>query len=254
MTSFSEHDAVEVFMPDGSFRSKWALTCEHASEDFPAPFAIPHSDQFVRGTHWAFDLGARDLTLELAQHLRAPAVLARFSRLLVDPNRPLVSDTLFRVRAEGSTLALNHNLPEADRTNRLNSLYHPFHDRVRTICSAPNIDTIFAIHTFTPLYEGNARAMEIGVLWNREEELGEALVAHLLAFGFRTEANEPYSGKDGLIYVAESHADALGKRALELEVRQDLAVNADFRKTLIEALAAFAASRTRKFAPHAPPQ
>ena len=253
MTSLSEHQAVEVFMPDGAPGSTWALTCEHASEDFFSPFALPRQDDFVLGTHWAFDLGARDLTLELARRLHAPAVLARFSRLLVDPNRPLTSETLFRGQAEGQTLALNDNLSDADRTVRLRSLYHPFHERVRTICSASSIDTIFAIHTFTPVYEGNARALEIGVLWNREDELGSALVEHLRACGFRTEANEPYSGKDGLIYVAESHADALGKCALELEVRQDLAVNADFRKTLIEALNAFA-SRSRKFTPHAPPQ
>ena len=38
----------------------------------------------------------------------------------------------------------------------------------------------------------------------------------------RTEANAPYSGKDGLIYSAARHGNAAGIPYLEIELRQDL--------------------------------
>ena len=62
------------------------------------------------GTQWSVDLGADELTVELAQALGSPAVLARFSRLLVDANRPADSSTLFRDEAEGRPVRLNTEL------------------------------------------------------------------------------------------------------------------------------------------------
>jgi len=70
-----------------SARCPIILTCEHASERMPEPFRFPEEDAWLVGTHWAYDLGAADLTRELADAIGAAAVLSRFSRLLIDPNR-----------------------------------------------------------------------------------------------------------------------------------------------------------------------
>lgn len=232
-----EHEAYSVVsgLPDAPI----FLTCEHASDRFPAPWGLEGSDIRLHGTHWSYDLGAREIASELARTLDATAVLAEFSRLVVDPNREETSDTLFRDMADGEPIALNVGLGAEEREARIVRLYRPFHeavDRALGLCSAP---TLLSIHTFTPLYEGSPRAMEVGVLWNREDELAERMALHLERAGFVVARNEPWSGKDGLIYSAERHADRHGRAALELEVRQDRAMDAAFRAWLVPVVAAF---------------
>ena len=77
---------------------------------------------------------------------------------------------------------------------------------------------------------------------SREEALAERLAVSLDEAGFVVARNEPWSGRDGLIYSAEHHADAHGKAALELEIRQDRAVDPVFRRRLVAAVAAFFAT------------
>ena len=212
------------------------LTCEHASEALPEGYAWSARDRRLVGTHWAFDLGARDLTLELAAALEAPAVLATFSRLLVDPNRPVESETLFRRDAEGEPVELNAAIDGPERERRLSRYYQPFHDAVDRQLRENASPIVLAVHTFTPLYHGERRHLELGVLFDREETLGAAWVSFLVDCGYDCQANEPWSGKAGLIYVAQSHADRQGRRAMELEVRQDLAVDPAFRSKLVPQL------------------
>lgn len=231
------HEAFEVI--EGERGAPVFLTCEHASERLPAGYAWHPSDARLRGTHWAFDLGAAQIVHELSASLRAGAVLSRFSRLLIDPNRPKDSDTLFRQDAEGKLVYLNHDLTEAERRRRIERYYEPYHDAISTRLSRHEADVVFSIHSFTPVYEGEARPMEIGVLFDTQDDLAERAGAALRAAGFVTAMNEPYSGKLGLIHAAEYHAHAHGRRALELEVRQDLAVKPAFRARLVETLTQF---------------
>ena len=63
------------------------LLCDHATNRVPASVAggglgVPPEEM---GRHIAYDIGARGVTLELARLLHGPAVLTRFSRLVIDP-------------------------------------------------------------------------------------------------------------------------------------------------------------------------
>lgn len=215
------------------------LTCEHASERMPEGYAWPEADAWLAGTHWAFDLGAAALVHDLADAMDAPAVLSRFSRLIVDPNRPADSDTLFRAEAEGRPVELNRGIDPAERQRRLDRFHRPYHEAIEARLPGYDAEIVFSIHTFTPNYEGQVRQVEVGVLFNEEEELGVRAAEAIRAAGFVTELNEPWSGKAGLIYAAERHAHAHGRRALELEFRQDLAVRPEERARLVQALAGF---------------
>jgi predicted N-formylglutamate amidohydrolase len=222
---------------EGAAEPGIVLTCEHASQHMPATHALTGEDARLRDTHWAYDLGARELTLACAEELGATAVLASFSRLLVDPNREEDHPDLFRRTAEGHPVRLNANLTHADRAQRLAQYYGPFHTAVRQCITATRPALLFSIHSFTPLYEGVPRIVQLGVLFNREEALAHVFGAELARRGFSSQANEPWSGKAGLIYSAESHAYAAGARPLELEVRQDLACDPAYRARLVPALA-----------------
>lgn len=214
------------------------VTCEHASERLPAPWSWSDEDRWLVGTHWAYDLGARDVALELTRTIGSVGVLARFSRLLVDANRTTDAADLFRSMAEGRRVALNASVDATERARRL-ALFDAYHAAVASAVAASPARIVFSVHTFTPVYEGVRRAVEIGVLFDEEQALAEGLATRLSRAGFVVALNEPYSGKSGLIYSAERHARAEGRRALELEMRQDLAVDPSIRARAVEAVADF---------------
>jgi predicted N-formylglutamate amidohydrolase len=214
------------------------VTCEHASERLPEPWRWSARDRRLVGTHWAYDLGAAELAREYADAIGAVAVLARFSRLLADPNRPEDSPTLFRATAEGEPVELNAEIVPAEREIRLDGYYRPFHEAVDREVAASGAPVLLAMHTFTPLYEGTPRALEVGVLFDEEEALAAELLDAFRAAGLLAAPNEPYSGRLGLIHVVDRHARTHGRRAIELEVRQDLAVDPAFRARFVALLAA----------------
>jgi predicted N-formylglutamate amidohydrolase len=224
---------------DGDFDRRLVLTCEHASAHLPEPWKWPEEDRWLVDTHWASDIGAAEFTRRVAQRMNVPAVLARFSRLLVDPNRPLGSETLFRENADGRTVHLNEALLDAERVRRIDRFYHPYHAAVSAMVERSRGDTVFSIHTFTDTYEGDARILEIGVLFDEDEEPARRLVRHLEEAGFHVLQNEPWSGKAGLAYSPVRHAREFGRCALEIEARQDLIIEESFAARLAEALASF---------------
>lgn len=228
-------ESVEIV--EGSSHAPAVVSCEHASERLPAPWSWPEPDAWLRGTHWAYDPGAAELAREVAAAMGAAAVLSRFSRLLADPNREEHDAELFRVRAEGRDVHLNRGIDAGDRERRL-AHWRAYHDALGARIRAATAPIVLSMHTFTPVYEGTVRELEVGVLFDAEEELAGRVGEAIAAAGFVVRMNEPYSGRGGLIYSAERHARAHGRRALELEVRQDLAVKADVRARVVAAVSA----------------
>jgi predicted N-formylglutamate amidohydrolase len=225
------------------------VTCEHASERLPDGWQWPETDARLVGTHWAYDLGAAELARELAAALGSVCVLAGFSRLLADPNRPEDSPDLFRQQADGRTVGLNAEIDAHERSRRLIP-WRAYHEAVDREVGAARAPIVFSMHTFTPLYEGTPRTVEIGVLFDEEEALAMALREALVTAGFDVAMNEPYSGKLGLMYSVDRHARRHGRRPIELEVRQDLAVSPEMRRRIVLATApavrAFAQETSRR--------
>lgn len=212
------------------------LTCEHASMALPFGWTWPDDDRWVVGTHWSYDPGVASVVRALASHNGWGAVLAGFSRLVVDPNRDLDSATLFRLEAEGRPLALNAELDDRRRAERIETLYRPYHQRVHEAVRDEPGATVLSMHSFTPVYEGQPRSMEIGVLFDVDEGPARALASTLEAAGYNIALNEPYSGREGLMYAAQAPATRLGRRALELELRQDLLEDAAWVERLVTVL------------------
>jgi len=229
-------EAVEELAGDPGCRL--VFTCEHASNVLPEPWRWPEADRWLVDTHWASDIGAGAFTRRVAGLMNAPAVLSKFSRLLVDPNRPLESDTLFRQSADGRQVHLNEIMLETERQERIDRFYEPYHAAVGAMVQRSRGDTVFSIHTFTDDYEGDKRVLELGVLFDDDEEPAYRLIEHLEGAGFHVMANEPWSGKDGLAYSPVRHAREYGRCALEIEARQDLIVQEGFAQRLAEALVA----------------
>ena len=80
-----------------------------------------------------------------------------------------------------------------------------------------------SVHSFTPVWKGEARVFHAGVLYNRDPRLGRAMLSLLredpaLVVG----DNEPYALNDKSDYTVPTHGEKLGNLHVELEIRQDL--------------------------------
>jgi predicted N-formylglutamate amidohydrolase len=170
--------------------------------------------------HWGYDIGAAHVTRALVRQSAGWGVLSRFSRLLCDPNRDPDDPTLVLQHCDEGSPSFNRTLGDVAR--RVSRFHAPFHEAVGSAMRAAPPRFLVSVHSFTPVFRGNSRDMEAGVLFDRHDDLAERLVRSLNDAGLRTEPNAPYSGKDGLIYSAQRHGGGEGVPYLEIELRQDL--------------------------------
>lgn len=227
------------------------FTCEHATNELPE-WQPDAGERAILAEHWGWDIGAAELTRALAGLTRSPAVLSRFSRLVCDPNRDPAEPGFVVERVEGRNLAWNRGVDDAERRRRRERYFDPYHDAIdralRARRGAPGEVRLCAVHSFTPVYLGEVRPMEVGVLFDAHDEHAWRLEGALAAQGFAAALNAPYSGKDGLIYSARRHGRAHGLVYLELEVRQDLIDSPEKARAVAQRIA----RALETFAPPAP--
>ena len=203
------------------------LSCEHASAHIPPPLETTAADREWLGTHWALDIGAREVALAIADYTRSAAVLARFSRLVIDPNRHPNRGDLVRGEVEGVPLSFNQDISQAEVQRRMDTYHRPFHDAVDRVLTEriadPEPVIFISIHSCTPIWERKLRSMDIGILFDRYDDEANALQRELEAEGFFVALNEPYSAMGtGLMYSAERHGQSHAITHLELEFNQAL--------------------------------
>ncbi len=230
-------DAVELISPSGEVRPWLVVTCEHATNRMPPGWSWPEADGWLVDTHWASDLHIRPTVEALTRRLGVPAVLSRFSRLLIDPNRPLGSDTLFRDVAEGRPVHLNQQLSDAEQQRRIQALYGPYHQAADRLVGQTAGAAVLGMHSFTATYEGHEREVEVGVLFDEDEAVARDFASAMRGHGYEVRLNEPYSGRQGLIFGPRRHARQHGRLCVELELRQDRLADPIHRSRLVELVA-----------------
>jgi predicted N-formylglutamate amidohydrolase len=219
-----EPTPVEILNADGA--APVVLLCDHATNFMPRAFRSLGLDQAQLARHIAWDIGIAEVTRDLARRLDAPAVLCRFSRLIVDPNRRLDDPTLVPQIGDGVVVSGNRNLSPAAREARIGTFYRPYHAAVAQTLDAMAArgpgPAVVSMHSFTPVMKGFERPWEIGVLWNDDERLPLPLMARLRAQGLTVGDNQPYSGRGGHGCTLHVHAEPRGLANALIEVRQDL--------------------------------
>ncbi len=210
----------------GSYATGILLVCDHADNAFPPGYdtlGLP-SAQLQR--HIAYDPGAAGVTRHMARILNAPAVLTRYSRLLIDPNRGEDDPTLIMRLSDGAVIPANAALTPEERQNRIDRYYRPYHDAVDRVIDAMiqagKPPVIFSTHSFTENWRGWMRPWHAGVLWDKDPRLAVPLIEALredrsLVVG----DNEPYAGALRGDCV-NKHATVRGLSNALIEVRQDL--------------------------------
>jgi predicted N-formylglutamate amidohydrolase len=219
-------EAPYLFLP-GSLTSGILLLCDHADNTFPAGYGTLGLPPEQLERHIAYDPGAAAITRRMSELLGCPAVMTRYSRLLIDPNRGEDDPTLVMRISDGAVIPGNAGLNEAEIAKRINLYYRPYHiavdEVIDAMVAAGKPPVIFSIHSFTENWRGWLRPWHAGVLWDRDPRLALPLLNALredeenLVVG----DNEPYAGalRGDCIH---KHSTTRGLASALIEVRQDL--------------------------------
>lgn len=180
--------------------------------------------------HVAWDIGSRLVATVVAERLDATAVLAGYSRLVVDPNRRLDDPTAFAERSDGIAIPGNAGLSDAERAQRANAIYWPYHDAIAQQLAAARArglaPALISVHSCTPVLDNVARPWHFGVMWNRDGRIALPLIARLRALpGLCIGDNQPYSGRHAQSFTLNHHAETAGLPHVGIEVRQDLVMD-----------------------------
>ena len=177
--------------------------------------------------HVAWDIGAAGVTRRLQARFDADAVLAGYSRLVIDLNRSLDDGSSIPTSSDGVLIPGNLSLTPAERAARARSLHAPYHAAINELVerrSGPERVPVFiGVHSFTPWFHGTLRPWQIGVLWDRDARLALPLLDALRSHrDICVGDNEPYSGRHTADYSIDRHAEARGIAHAGIELRQDL--------------------------------
>lgn len=202
------------------------LLCDHAGNAFPPEYGTLGLPEGQLRRHIAYDIGAAAVTRRIAEALDVPAVLTRFSRLLIDPNRGADDPTLIMRLSDGAVIPGNRHLDAAERQRRTDRYYRPYHeavDRAIDRClAAGRPPALLSIHSFTESWKGVSRPWHVGILWDRDRRLAAPFLDHFNADGgLIVGDNEPYKGSlEG--DCLWQHGTMRGLANAIIEIRQDL--------------------------------
>jgi predicted N-formylglutamate amidohydrolase len=207
--------------------SPFLLTCDHYGRLIPpmlGDLGLPESE-LTR--HIAWDIGIAGVAEAMAQALGAHLVAQRYSRLVIDCNRPPEAVSSIPLISEATTVPGNDGLTPEARAQRRALFFDPYHRRIDDVIDArlargqPTV--LVSLHSFTPVYAGIQRPWHIGTLYQRDTRLPPRLLRHL-----RAEAdlvvgdNEPYAVSDDTDYTIPVHGERRGLINTGIEIRQDL--------------------------------
>ncbi|QXI02596.1 N-formylglutamate amidohydrolase [Pseudomonas monsensis] len=202
------------------------LVCEHASRYIPEALNNLGLDDAAAREHIAWDIGALQLAEALSETLGATLLSANYSRLLIDLNRPRHAPDSIPAQSEIYQVPGNRELDEASREYRRQTLFKPFHARLQTLIDARIAKgqpvRVVGIHSFTPVYYGQPRPLEIGVLFGQAKAYAQRVLDGLDELALKVAGNQPYKIDPLGDMTVPVHGDARGLDSVLIEVRNDL--------------------------------
>jgi len=208
-------------------QSPFFFTCDHYGRLIPralGDLGVPASEM---ERHIAWDIGIAGVATMLAKEMDVHLIAQRYSRLVIDCNRPFESPGSIPLISEATEIPGNGGLDPAQAAARQQAIFIPYHGRIAQALDArkaQGLPTILvSLHSFTPVYAGIARPWHIGTLYHRADRL-----PHLLRDKLRLEGdlvvgdNEPYAVSDATDYTIPVHGEKRGLMHTGVEIRQDL--------------------------------
>jgi predicted N-formylglutamate amidohydrolase len=206
-------------------KSDFFLTADHAGRAIPRALGDLGVSAAEMERHIAWDIGIAGVTERLSALLDATAVLQVYSRLVIDCNRDPSWTTAIPEISELTPIPGNVGLSTEARAARVAAVFAPYHERIGALLDArAGRRTVFvAMHSFTPSFKGESRAMHVGMLYNKDARLAEILLGLLRQEGDLVVGdNAPYAVTEDSDYSVPTHGEKRGLAHVEVEIRQDL--------------------------------
>ena len=196
------------------------FTADHAGRRIPLALHNLGLGPADLQRHIAWDIGIDATTSQLAKRLDATAIFQTYSRLVIDCNRHPDVPNAFPLISEATPIPGNANLTPAEKLQRRQEIFDPYHETIEALKGGK---IYVAMHSFTPVYLGVERPMQVAVLYNRNPRLSLIMADLLRREGDLAVAeNLPYQVSDATDYGVPVHAEGSGLDYLEIEIRQDL--------------------------------
>jgi predicted N-formylglutamate amidohydrolase len=222
-----DEDGGETFeVIGGSIAGATLIIADHASNAIPAEFDNLGMSQAQLKRHIAYDIGIEWMARAMARQLAAPAVLSRFSRLLIDPNRGDDDPTLVMRLSDGAVVPGNARIGEPDILERMQRFSLPYHLAITgvldSMMASAVVPVVVSLHSFTPEMKGLRRPWQVGILWDSDPRLPLPFIASLRRdTSLMVGDNEPYDGALAGDTMSR-HCIGRGLPHILIEIRQDL--------------------------------
>jgi predicted N-formylglutamate amidohydrolase len=236
------NDVDPVFEQNADGRSPFLFTSDHYGRRLPeklGKLGLPDSEL---ERHIAWDIGIAGVAERLSKLLDVHLIAQRYSRLVIDCNRPPHAASSIPLLSEATTIPGNEGISREEAATRRREIFDPYHRRIDEVIERRAHDKrptiLVSLHSFTPVYAGVARPWHIGALYKRDRTMPPLLLQALRAEGDLVVGdNEPYAVNDETDYTIPVHGEARGLINTGIEIRQDLIADESGQEQWAERLA-----------------
>lgn len=223
----AEDEVPPVLEVNPGSTSPFLFTCDHYGRLIPRTLGDLGVSASERERHIAWDIGIAGVATRVANALGAHLIAQRYSRLVIDCNRPFTSPGSIPLFSEATTIPGNEGLTADQIEARQRDIFQPYHHRIgETLdarASAGTPTMLVSLHSFTPVYSGITRPWHIGTLHQHDTRLPPLLLKLLKQeAGLVVGDNEPYAVSDTTDYTIPVHGEKRGLMTTGIEIRQDL--------------------------------
>ena len=162
-------DVPPVLEHNPAGRSPFLLTSDHFGRAIPRGLGDLGLPERELTRHIAWDIGISGVAEALSRHLGAHLIAQRYSRLVIDCNRPPDAPSSIPRLSEATLIPGNEGLTREAAEARRRAIFDPYHRRIGEAIDARLRENTFptgfgvaARIAFTPVYAGVARLRHIG--------------------------------------------------------------------------------------------
>ncbi len=203
------------------------LVCDHAGDRIPLNLLEHSLSPEDMARHIAVDVNAELVARVIAAEMNSTLIIQRYSRLVVDVNRPESSSELMPKISDGTLIPFNQNISASERKARMDQIYFPYHNRIHELLDERNNSpsALVAIHSFTPrLSNGDCRDWHIDLMSRTSMDFVHSLQNKIQTAlpDLNVGISQVFQMHDKRDYTLPHHGESRNIPNASIEIRNDM--------------------------------